>query len=252
MALLSIGVIAVIVLWSAYGYRYTARPGSLLMNPPLAEFQQELHHPVEEHLISTLPRFRILPEAYLYGLVDVRKSAHDYHSYLLGQVYLRGVWFYFPLAFVIKSTAAFLIMIALSTLAIVFCRFSATREILFLLVPVVAYFLIAMYGGLNIGIRHVLPVYPLLAIVVGGGAAALVRHNRRWAYVVAVLLVWHAASSLHAFPRYLAYANELWGGPAHTYRYLSDSNVDWGQQLKSVAHYLERNGVRNCYFAYTL
>jgi tetratricopeptide (TPR) repeat protein len=49
---------------------------------------------------------------------------------------------------------------------------------------------------------------------------------------------------------YLAYANELWGGPANTYKYLSDSNADWGQQLKSVKQYLDQRHVKNCWFAY--
>jgi len=57
-------------------------------------------------------------------------------------------------------------------------------------------------------------------------------------------------SSLRVFPVYLAYANELWGGPANTYKYLSDSNADWGQQLKSVKQYLDQRHVKNCWFAY--
>jgi hypothetical protein len=57
-------------------------------------------------------------------------------------------------------------------------------------------------------------------------------------------------SSLHAFPRYIAYSNELWGGPSRTYRYLSDSNSDWAQQLKSLKRYLDGRGIRDCWFAY--
>jgi 4-amino-4-deoxy-L-arabinose transferase-like glycosyltransferase len=251
-ALLAIGFIAVIVLWSTYEFRYAAHPSGMQMNPPLAEFQKELSHPSEEHLISTLARFHVLPEAYLYGLVDVRTVTGYYPSYLFGKVYLQGRWFYFPVAFSIKSTAAFLIMIVLCGFAVGFCQFDARREILFLTIPTVFYFVIATSSGLNIGIRHILPVYPLLSILAAGGAAALIRHNRRWLYVVAILLAWHAASSLHSFPTYLSYANELWGGPSHTYRYLTDSNVDWGQQLKSVARFLEQNGIKNCYFAYSI
>ena len=252
LALLSIGLIATMVLWSTYGFRYKARPSGMQMNPPLAEFQKELTRPSEEHLISTLARFHILPEAYLYGLVDVRTVTDYYPSYLFGRVYLHGRWFYFPVAFIIKSTAAFLIMIGLAGWAIVVCQFASRREILFLTIPIVFYFVVAMASGLNIGIRHVLPVYPLLAILAAGGGAALIRHNRRWACVVAILLAWHAASSLHSFPNYLAYANEFWGGPTRTYKYLTDSNVDWGQQLKSVARFLDQKGIKNCYFAYSI
>src|SRR5678809_1467726 len=69
-------------------------------------------------------------------------------------------------------------------------------------------------------------------------------------YVVASLLVIHAVSSLRTFPAYIAYANELWGGPANTYRYLTDSNVDWAQQLKATKQYLDQRGTKECWFVY--
>jgi tetratricopeptide (TPR) repeat protein len=57
-------------------------------------------------------------------------------------------------------------------------------------------------------------------------------------------------SSLLAFPHYIAYSNELWGGPGSTYKHLSDSNADWGEQLKAVKKYLEGRGVKECWFVY--
>ena len=57
-------------------------------------------------------------------------------------------------------------------------------------------------------------------------------------------------ASLRWTHTYLAYSNEFWGGPAETYKYLSDSNTDWGQQLKHVKQYLDRRGVKDCWFAY--
>ena len=59
-----------------------------------------------------------------------------------------------------------------------------------------------------------------------------------------MVLVFDIVSSRRAFPVYVAYANELWGGPANTYKYLSDSNADWAQQLKAVKKYLDSNGVQ--------
>jgi hypothetical protein len=68
--------------------------------------------------------------------------------------------------------------------------------------------------------------------------------------VVAGLLLFHAASSLHTRPDYLAYSNELFGGTSKTYRYLSDSNVDWGQGMREVGEYLERRSIKDCWLAY--
>ena len=74
--------------------------------------------------------------------------------------------------------------------------------------------------------------------------------SRKWVYAVGALVLIHAVSSLLAFPNYIAYANEVWGGPSQTNKYLTDSNSDWGQQLKSVKQYLDQRGVKDCWFVY--
>jgi tetratricopeptide (TPR) repeat protein len=103
---------------------------------------------------------------------------------------------------------------------------------------------------MNIGVRHILVVYVFLYVLIGGAAWALMVKSRKWTYAVAALLLVHAASSLTAFPNYIAYANELWGGPSQTHKYLTDSNSDWGQQLKSIKQYLDQRGVKECWFLY--
>ena len=74
--------------------------------------------------------------------------------------------------------------------------------------------------------------------------------SRGWAWAVGVLLVCHVASSLKTYPNYLAYSNELWGGPSQTYHYLTDSNTDWGQQLLAVKKYTDEHHITDCWFAY--
>ncbi len=196
------------------------------------------------------PRWRLLPESYLYGLADVRLTADYYTSFVLGKIYAHGVWFYFPIAFLIKSTLGFLALTLLAIAVIATRRLNCRREILFLVIPPGFYLLVAACVGMNIGVRHILPVYVFLAVLIGGAAWALMRQSRRWVYVVAVLLLVHALSSLRTFPTYIAYSNELWGGPSQTYKYLSDSNADWGQQLKSIKQYLDQRGVKDCWFVY--
>jgi tetratricopeptide (TPR) repeat protein len=122
--------------------------------------------------------------------------------------------------------------------------------LLFVLVPGAVYFLVAMGSGMNIGVRHILPVYPFLMILAAWAAWRLIQRQRRWAYIVAILLLSNVVSSARTFPVYLAYSNEMWGGPSQTYKYLSDSNADWGQQLKATKKYLDSRQVKNCWFAY--
>lgn len=238
-----------LVLWSTYRFRYDARPDGLQLNPPLAEYSNGLK-PSEAWPIATASRLRILPESYLYGLVDVRLTANYYTSYVLGKVYPHGVWFYFPVAFLIKSTVGVLTLLLLSLGLIVTRGLNRRREILFLVVPVIFYLLVAMTVGMNIGVRHILIVYIFLYALIGGAAWVLIQRSWKWALAVGVLLLVHAASSALAFPNYIAYANELWGGPSQTHKYLTDSNSDWGQQLKSVKQYLDQRGVKDCWFVY--
>jgi tetratricopeptide (TPR) repeat protein len=99
-------------------------------------------------------------------------------------------------------------------------------------------------------VRHILPVYPFLAILAVFGAWNLAKSNRAWAGVVALLLMFHVASSVRAFPDYIAYSNEIAGGPAGTHNLLSESNVDWGQGLKAMKSYVDQNQITECWFAY--
>ena len=244
-----IGLIGWVFLWSTYRFRYDARPSGLQLNPPLAEYIQGLK-PSEAWPISTAARFRLLPESYIYGLADVRLTANYYTSYVLGKVYAHGVWFYFPVAFLIKSTVGVLALLLLTLGVIVTRRFNRWREILFLIVPVLFYLLVALTVGMNIGVRHILVVYVFLYVLIGGAAWILITKSRNWAYVVGACLLVHVVSSAFAFPNYIAYANELWGGPSQTHKYLTDSNSDWGQQLKSVKQYLDQRGVKDCWFLY--
>lgn len=248
-ALVLIGVLAVAILWSFYGFHFDPRPG-VDASAHLTEYAGRLKSPVQAKMILTAAKLHLLPQSYLYGLADVGFTAEFSHTYLLGTVYPHGRWFYFPVAFAIKTTLGLLILLALVPFALARSRVECWRELVFLIVPAAIYFFVAMGSGMNIGVRHILPVYPFLMILAAWAAWRLVQRQRRWAYVVALLLLWNVISSARTFPVYLAYSNELWGGPSQTYKYLSDSNVDWGQQLWATKKYLDSRHVKNCWFAY--
>ena len=248
-ALAGISLIASIVLWSFYGFRYSARPAGMAVNPPLALFAGGMR-PFDAWFISTCARWHLLPESYLYGLVDVRKMVDWYPSFIFGKVYPHGVWFYFPAAFAIKSTIPLLVLLVMAVVAVAMRRFRCWREILFLGIPAAIHFAVATFSTINIGLRHILPVYVFLAVLLAGVAWNYIRRDLRWAWLVTALLVFQAITCLYNFPAYIAYANELWGGSSNTYKYLSDSNADWAQQLKATKQYLDSRGVTGCWFAY--
>jgi hypothetical protein len=250
-ALALVAALAVAILWAFYAFRYSARPAGLHMNPPFAEFVQRVPKPHQIQVLNALAAARVLPESYLYGLADVLFMDSIYTSYVLGRAYPHGVWFYFPVAFAVKSTLAFLLLPIAAAGAVALGRLSARREVLYLAIPPVFYLAVAMSARMNIGVRHILPLYVFLAVLGAGALTAFAVRDRRWRWVLAALVAVHVASSLRAFPNlYIPYANELWGGPSQTYRYLTDSNADWGQQLHAVKRHLDARGVTECWFAY--
>jgi hypothetical protein len=244
------GVLALGILWAFYGFRYAMRPAGLEARPTLAVYAHDLPA-ADASAIAAMARWHLLPESYLMGLADVRLVERQMPSFLLGHNYPHGVWWYFPVALSIKLTLGMLGLLALLAIALALGRpRHLVREVLYMAVPALAYLALAMRSGLNIGVRHVLPVFPFLILLVSGAAWALIRRDRRWQWPVGALLLAHAVSSLAAYPDYLAYSNVLWGGPGNTYKYLSDSNVDWGQQLISVKRFLDREPPEPCWFVY--
>jgi 4-amino-4-deoxy-L-arabinose transferase-like glycosyltransferase len=248
-ALLAVAAIAFVVLWTCYGFRYAARPGgaAIWSAPQLPR----AHGAVATRLIPQLQSWHVMPQAYLGGLQDVLvQSEVGDPSFLLGRLYLRGNWFYFPVAAVIKYTLPVLLMLLVSVLSWRFWRHKS-RELLFLILPALIYLAFSMNSKLNIGSRHLLSVLPLLTIFAAAGAWSLAG-SRKWTMAVLVaLLVFHAASSLHAYPNYLSYSNELWGGPGETYRFIANSDVDWGQAQKMARDYIARTHPPNCFFLRT-
>jgi tetratricopeptide (TPR) repeat protein len=248
-AFAAIVVVGVLVLWSFYGFRYAARPAGLALSTSLADYAAPLSH-FNSTAVLAIARLHLLPESYLMGLVDVKRMAEFYPTFIFGKVYAHGQWWYFPAVILIKTTLGMLALVALAAFAILTGRLSKGRELAFILVPWAVYLAVAILAGMNIGARHILPLYVLAAILAGGGLSALAAYSRRWAWVGAALVLAHVVSALTVFPNYIAYANEAWGGPKNVHNLLSDANVDWAQQLIQVKEWQDRHPGEECWFAY--
>ena len=199
-ALVIIGLMSVAILWAAYGFRYPARGNGLQLNPPMEAQLAKVPSPTQAKILHEFVRFHLLPESYIYGFAHVLFSADSFNSYLFGKSYPHAVWFYFPVAMLVKSSLTFLIMLAISVWVIASGRLRMRRELLFLLlIPPLVYLAASMKSGMNIGIRnHILPVYIFLAILIAGAASVLIKDSRRWRYAVVLLLVFQAISVTRA------------------------------------------------------
>jgi len=249
-ALAAIGAMATGVLWACYGFRYAARGEGRELTPSLETSLRRVPSRTQAAVLAEVARLHLLPESYLFGWTDVLAKSKGYHSYLFGKTYPTGLWYYFPVGMAIKSSLAFLLLLAATVWAMAARRFRQWREILYLTIPPAVYMAFSMAGGMNIGIRHMLPVYVFLFVLIGGAVWRLAQRNRRWLYAAIALLVFQAVSVSRAYPAYVAYANEAVGGPKKVHEYMTDSSADWAQQLKSVRRYLDGRGVTSCWFLY--
>lgn len=250
-SLACIAAVSVTMLWACYGFHYAARPGNAPMTPTTAAFLKTLDKPAEACVLGFFERHHLLPEAYLYGLTDIAVITDEGRPmYLFGRIYPEGRWFYFPSAFVIKSTLGFLLLLAVALGSRWLWSREFRRETLFLLALPAVYLLFALRSKLDLGVRHILPIYPFLIVLAAAGAWMLMRRSRGWTVALGALLVLHAASSVRAYPNYLPYSNEAWGGPSKTYKVLSDSNVGWSSGVTALQRYTTEYHITQCWFAH--
>ena len=246
-ALVAICLIGYAVLWGFYTFRYAARPGGLSLAPPLNAMVHMGASGWEASLVTHLAAWHLLPEGYLYAWVKLGTPFTSGAAFLFGKIYPAGTWFYFPMALLIKSTLTLILLLA----AAPFVLKRWGREAAIPAIALLTILLAVLPSHVNTGVRHVMAVYPFAVLLAAAAAWAIARRSRLAAGLVAALLLFQVATALHAYPDYLPYANEAFGGSSKTYRLLTDSNVDWAQQLKQVNAWTTAHHVTDCWFAYS-
>ena len=193
------------------------------------------------HALETLP----LPAPQLLdGLWQVHNHMDAGHTaFLLGRHSFHGWWYFFPVALAVKTPLAILLLAGFGVLALGRASPGERGGALWMsmwmpAVLTAAILVVNLPTSLNIGVRYLLPLYPLLALTAGIGTVWLWRRSR---IAAAILLVWTALSSVAAHPDYLAYFNEL--GGTHPERILVDSDLDWGQDMARLGPELVRRRV---------
>jgi 4-amino-4-deoxy-L-arabinose transferase-like glycosyltransferase len=234
---IAVAMIAVAVVWASY----------LVVDPQLRAATIEGMpdaHGLRGRLIDWLP----FPESYRKGLrVQFRFEDRTFGGFLLGRRYRGSLWYYLPIAILVKTPLGMLALWAAGALAMLSVP-RLRRAVPYVLVPAALLLVAAMWGARNFGVRYAIFVPMFLAVA----AASVVVVRWRWARVVtAALVLFVAVSSARTYPYYLPYSNEAFGGPANTHRHLHDSNVDWGQDLGRLAERLrERYPGEQVWLAY--
>ena len=188
----------------------------------------------------------VLPTDFVLGVFwQLWHNRVGHNAGLLGMHSPKGWWYYFPVAFALKTTLPFLLL-SLASLAWGAYRLARgpDRRFLFVLVPFAVYAAASMAGALNLGIRYFLPAYMFLFILGGALLERLWRSRRAGragAVAAAALLGWMCVEAARAYPDHMTYMNQLASG-APRWWYLSDSNVEWGDDTRALAEYLRSKG----------
>ncbi|MCX6985694.1 MAG: glycosyltransferase family 39 protein [Lentisphaerae bacterium] len=259
LAFIFAGIINVIVIaffiWMSFGFRYSMMNDDTGKRVIMEENWQNIlkDSGISGKVVDFSRQHRLLPEAYLFGFQFVLKNSAYRYAYLNGEHKLTGWWYFFPYTCLIKTPLPIIGIFILATfLAIRRLKVLPSAEALAKLKPFTPLFvLIAVYGifavtsKMNIGHRHVLVLYPAAFILAGAVIPLLKKSSPYLRASLVFLLLWFLAESLAIWPHYLAYFNQIAGGPKNGYRHLVDSSLDWGQDLKGLGKWLKSKGLLN-------
>ena len=233
---LLVSAVAFVVMWA--GYRFSVSPylypgsdhprlESVLAKMPV------LRGPVHQALEAPLPL-----RQFVRGIRDLAQHNKQGHaSYLFGEFRMKGWWYFFPVVVGVKTPIGFLLLAAFGMAAILWdLRSGPWQQHLTLIFPIVI-LLVCMGSGIDLGVRHILAIYPPLAVIGGYAIARFFVLAERTSRAILILAAWAAADTWMAGPDYPAYFNQLAGG--HPERILVESDLDWGQDLNRLSRRLK-------------
>jgi hypothetical protein len=247
------------MIWAIFDFKYVARGD-------VADTQLVLMRPSENTevrgVIGQLVHFcyesQLLPEGFVNGMAELVGISQRRPSFMDGHWKAGGQTWFFPYALWVKTPPALFVLLLSGAAGWWWTRrgknLSSAAEqtapvktpgAFYQAIPLVALFVVyaavAMRQGVNIGHRHILPLYPVLYVL--AGSAALWLPVRNWIPRVALglLLTWYALDSLCVRPHYLAFISRVAGGPEQGYQRLADSSLDWGQDLPALKNWLVVN-----------
>lgn len=244
------GLVALLTLNVGYGFQGTCASLSAAHLDP---------NGILAGLRHALPWLRIpIPLPLINGVDEVLNSGKQQQPsyFLAGELSSQGWWYYHLAAFALKTSVPLLVGTLLAVALWCAGKGRGRREYC-VFIPVFLIFLAnTLFNSLQIGVRHVLSVYPLVFIAVSPWIVAALQARTRGtrgallAVTAGVGLLWFVAGSLWVAPRYLQYFNELAGGPDGGHRFLIDSNIDWGQDLIRLHEYMDQRGLPVVNLAY--
>lgn len=232
------------VIWICYGFHSTIITNSNELQAPLQKINNFLsgkHSNVES--MANILKY-ILPIDYIKGvLLIIGGAAMGRSSYLFEHTVYGGIWYYFPVVFLLKTQIIALIGVLVGLYFIAKNKFRSILkpEYFFLFAPLIIYGIISITNKLNLGIRHIMPMIPLLSIVLAVVVYKIrekIQDKYKELFTGACLLLYLLPVMLQ-FPNMLGFSNLFVEPYQNGYKYYNDSNLDWGQQAKYLTRYIK-------------
>lgn len=266
--LIAVFVIAFVLIWPVYQYHVWNYPPERQTRDAasnLASYPDFIKKPVL--WMTDKPVLRAYAQ-YTTGLLMVfNRVTSGNTTYFLGEVSNRGWRNYFPIIYAIKETLAFHILTIISLIyAFWFVKkyegnnlLNKASNLIKSYFPEFAclafmgiYWAASLVGTLNIGVRHLLPAFPFTILLVSAIIVSWLKepYLKLKYFILTILILWQTISIFSIYPHFLAYFNELVGGPNKGYIYAVDSNLDWGQDLKRLATWVDEKGIDRIYLDY--
>jgi hypothetical protein len=235
-------IICLLTLWACYAPQLTLfRAGE--SSPVLHEDLARAYTGALADSLDWLEQMWILPAPYVHDLRVFLTTTTVRRAYLGGEYALGGWWYFFPVVWFFKAPLPLLLALvgAVWSLGWQLWGKPARRELLPLVLLIVVYLGASMASGLNIGIRHLLPIFPPLFVL--AGAAVLLPFDSRWRLAaVAGLIFWSARELVTVKGQYLSYCNLFAGGSSAGHRWIVDSSYEWGLDLPAFERWLGERG----------
>jgi hypothetical protein len=244
-----VALVTFLVIWSAYRCSFTPVFAAGELRNRVTAFPQIFSRPGLVH--SALTRIYVPAPQFLRGIGQALRRNHGENwSYLLGSRRDGGWWYFFPVVLAIKTPLGFLLLAIPGAGALLSRLRSGAWQSAAPALLALSVLLCCLATRINIGVRHILPIYPLLSLAAGSFAASSVHllHRGRTVFIL-VCMGWCCVSSALAHPDYLAYFNEI--ADAQPERYVLNSDLDWGQDLARLSNrlgQLHASGVMLSYF----
>ncbi|MBI2062596.1 MAG: glycosyltransferase family 39 protein [Candidatus Yanofskybacteria bacterium] len=268
-AIIVLGYLAVV--WPVYGLH--------VMNYPVVKQKADTTYYLNSYgnkfiadkvvWASNKPYLRALAHYGTGVLMVTQRSIGGNTTYFLGEVKQNAWKKYFPIVYFIKEPLAFWGLVIIALLAIItqvksLNNWTKSHFTEFAMLTWLAiYWYASIRANLNIGVRHLMPTYGFVYILLSGQIMKIIQNakikmrnysskskifNFKLSLVILnftlfALFGWYLFENLRVYPYYLTYFNQVAGGPKGGYLYVVDSNVDWGQDLKRLADWVNENRI---------